>query len=156
MRISNVMQRPCSAPTASDSHGFVDRPLELLQHVDIFLMTSALEGIPRSLMEAMAMAKPVVAFDIPGVDQLVTHGETGLLAPFGDVDALAAHCTRLLHEPALARQLADNGRAYVLERFSAHRMAQEYTSLYRHLVGGESSDPSAAAGEPDATIDRAA
>jgi glycosyltransferase involved in cell wall biosynthesis len=72
--------------------GFRSDRLELLSRFDLFVMTSSLEGIPRCIMEAMAVGVPVVAYDIPGVDQLVKHGETGLLAPLGDVNALAKCC----------------------------------------------------------------
>ena len=70
--------------------GFRSDRLELLSKFSLFVMTSSLEGIPRCMMEAMAVGIPVVAYDIPGVDQLVEHGKTGLLAPFGDKAALAA------------------------------------------------------------------
>ena len=72
--------------------GFQDNRLEWLKTFDIFVITSTLEGIPRCLMEAMAMGVPAAAYDIPGVDQLIIHGETGLLAPLGDKQALAEYC----------------------------------------------------------------
>ena len=64
--------------------GFVNDPLQHLSGFDLFVMTSTLEGIPRCLMESMAMGVPVAAYDIPGVDQLIEHKSTGLLAPLGD------------------------------------------------------------------------
>ncbi len=66
--------------------GFRADRLERLSGFNLFVMTSSLEGIPRCMMEAMAMGVPIVAYDIPGVDQLIEHGKTGLLAPHGDLD----------------------------------------------------------------------
>jgi glycosyltransferase involved in cell wall biosynthesis len=114
--------------------GFRSDRLELLSRFDLFVMTSSLEGIPRCIMEAMAVGVPVVAYDIPGVDQLVKHGETGLLAPLGDVNALAKCCDQVLTNPELALRLSANARKLVDEHFSAARMAREYEALFAQLV----------------------
>jgi len=97
-------------------------------------MTSSLEGIPRCLMEAMAVGVPVVAYDIPGVDQLVDHEVTGLLAPFGDEDALLACCQRMLSDQELAERVVSNARKKVETVYSARRMASEYEELFSKLV----------------------
>jgi len=114
--------------------GFCMDRLQRLAGFDLFVMTSSLEGIPRCLMEAMAMGVPVAAYDIPGVDQLIEHETTGLLASHGDIDGLTACCERLLSEPELAARLAAAGRQRVLTGFSAEAMAQAYTILFRELV----------------------
>lgn len=114
--------------------GFRSDRLALLSKFDLFVMTSSLEGIPRCMMEAMAVGVPVVAYDIPGVDQLVTHGETGLLAPLGDKAALMECCKRVLDDAEIAATLVSNARSRVLERFSAERMANEYEVLFRKLL----------------------
>ncbi|WP_417538427.1 glycosyltransferase family 4 protein [Marinobacter sp.] len=115
--------------------GFRSDRLELLSKFSLFVMTSSLEGIPRCMMEAMAVGIPVVAYDIPGVDQLVEHGKTGLLAPFGDKAALAACCKQVLEDPELAATLSQNAREMVHARYSAARMADEYEALFRELTG---------------------
>lgn len=117
--------------------GFRSDRLELLSRFTLFVMTSSLEGIPRCMMEAMAIGVPVVAFDIPGVDQLVEHEVTGLLAPLGDVPALAACCQRLLDDPGFAKRLAGNARTKIDQMYSARRMADEYENLFRQLLGRE-------------------
>ncbi|MHA7816377.1 MAG: glycosyltransferase [Pseudohaliea sp.] len=119
--------------------GFREDRLALLHSFDLFAMTSTLEGIPRCLMEACAMGVPVAAFDIPGIDQLVRHEETGLLAAPGDSDTLAGHWNRLLDDAALAARLGEAARAFVHAHYSAQRMADEYTALFRQLArpGGE-------------------
>lgn len=110
--------------------GFRDDRLQLLAQFDCFVMTSSLEGIPRCLMEAMAANVCVTAFNIPGVDALIHHEQTGLLAEFGDVAGLEALWTRLYQQPELKKTLAQQGQAYVYQHFSAGAMAQAYNELY--------------------------
>lgn len=132
-----------SSVNAVEFLGFRSDRLALLSKFSLFVMTSSLEGIPRCMMEAMAVGVPVVAYDIPGVDQLVEHGKTGLLAPFGDKAALAACCKKVLGDPELAATLSRNAREMVNVRYSAARMASEYENLFRKLTGKaqETSSP---------------
>jgi glycosyltransferase involved in cell wall biosynthesis len=115
--------------------GYRSDRLKLVQQMDLFCMTSSLEGIPRCLMEAMALEVPVAAFDIPGVDKLILNEKTGLLAQFGDLEALKACWERILYNGNLGQELASNGRRHIEENFSAKRMADEYTALYREVAG---------------------
>jgi glycosyltransferase involved in cell wall biosynthesis len=117
-----------------DFLGFRNDRLELLQSFDLFVMTSTLEGIPRCLMEACAMGIPVAAYNIPGIDQLITHEDSGLLAPPGERDLLKTYWEKLLFNPQYAQQIADNARQYVYKHYSAQRMAREYLDLFKHLV----------------------
>ncbi|MDB3935098.1 glycosyltransferase [Granulosicoccus sp.] len=114
--------------------GFVEDRFKLMRELDLFVMTSESEGIPRCLMEAHVLELPIAAYDIEGVDQLVCNGKTGLLAPLGDRAALASRCRELLDNPDWAAELAANGRRLVEEKFSAERMAHEYTSLYENTL----------------------
>lgn len=134
---SELEQQAASSPSASavEFLGFREDRLNLLSQFSLFVMTSSLEGIPRCMMEAMAVGTPVVAYDIPGVDQLIVHGETGMLAPLGDRDALAHCCRQVLDDPALAMRLTANARKLIDERYSAARMAGEYEVLFAHLSG---------------------
>jgi glycosyltransferase involved in cell wall biosynthesis len=135
--LRNELEKNARSLPAGDAIVFLgyrkDR-LEILKELDIFSMTSSLEGIPRCMMEAMALEVPVAAFEIPGVDQLIHDGRTGLLAPFGDVDALAACWERLLADEKLSARIGQAGRKHILDHFSAQRMADEYTALYREMV----------------------
>jgi glycosyltransferase involved in cell wall biosynthesis len=117
-----------------DFLGFRDDRLELLQSFDLFVMTSTLEGIPRCLMEACAMGIPVAAYDIPGVDQLITHEKTGLLATLGDKNTLGTYWEKLLFDEQYATYLAENARQYVQTHYSANRMANEYFDLFKLLT----------------------
>ncbi|HVK99733.1 MAG TPA: glycosyltransferase [Dongiaceae bacterium] len=132
--LEQYTQKLASRP-AIEFLGFRNDRLEWLQSFDLFVMTSTLEGIPRCLMETMAMGVPVAAYAIPGIDQLVIHDKTGVLAPLGEKQALAEQWERLLFEPDLSRRIVDNARDFVWNHFSGARMAKEYTDLFRDMVG---------------------
>lgn len=138
--------RALSSGDAIEFLGFRADRLERLTRFGLFVMTSSLEGIPRCMMEAMALRVPVVAYDIPGVDQLVEHGRTGLLAPHGDKIALEACCKELIENPERAKELASNARQLIEEQYSAGRMAREYEVLFRELIGQPSKKPARQAG----------
>jgi glycosyltransferase involved in cell wall biosynthesis len=117
--------------------GFRDDRLALLKSFDLFVMTSTLEGIPRCLMEATAAGIPVAAYNIPGIDQLITHNETGLLATLGDKETLLGYWEELLFNSDKATLLADAAKEYVYKHYSANRMADEYNELFNELVGAK-------------------
>lgn len=114
--------------------GYRDDRLAYLKSFDIFAMTSTLEGIPRCLMEACAMGIPVVSYDIDGVDQLITHNETGLLAPLKDKEKLEELFLQVYDKPEDAQQLGQKAIEYVNKHYAASRMAQEYLVLFNHLL----------------------
>jgi len=114
--------------------GFRDDRLEWLQSFDLFVMTSLLEGIPRCVMETMAMGVPVAAYDIAGVDQLITHNETGLLADLNDKIALEQHWETLLFDAEFSEGIINKARDFVYKNYSAQRMANEYTEIFNSLV----------------------
>lgn len=118
-----------------DFLGFRDDRLSLLKSFDLFAMTSTLEGIPRCLMEAAAANIPVAAFDIPGIDQIIKHNDTGLLATLGDNESLTAHWETLLFDEDSAKKMTNNAKDYVYQHYSANRMADEYTALFKEALG---------------------
>jgi glycosyltransferase involved in cell wall biosynthesis len=95
---------------------------------DVVLLPSHTEGLPRSLMEAMALAKPVVATKVGGIPELVRNGIDGLLVDPGDVDALAC-ALQPLRDPLLRRQMGWTGQRRVLDRFSLRRQAHEFSDI---------------------------
>jgi glycosyltransferase involved in cell wall biosynthesis len=105
----------------------------LLRSFDVFALPSTTEGLPLVLLEAMAAGVPVVATPVGGVPELVADGETGLLVPPGDADALEAAIRRLLDEPETARRLAANALAQVEERFSERVMGERVLAVYEDL-----------------------
>lgn len=114
--------------------GFRDDRLELIQKFDMFCMTSELEGIPRCLMESMSLNTPVVAYKIPGVDQLIKHEVNGLLATYGDISSLSIQILRMIEDHPLRLELTIKGKQIIEERFSARRMAEEYITLFDRLI----------------------
>lgn len=108
------------------------------QIMDVFALTSALEGTPLVLLEAWSAGLPAIASAVGGVPDLITHGANGLLFPPGDEDALVAGLTELLAAPDRARRMGEIARQEVRERYSLHRMADEYNRHYQSLLNGVS------------------
>ena len=130
-----VYAKTLSSADAIDFLGFRNDRLQLLRDFDLFVMTSTLEGIPRCLMEACAMEIPVSAYNIAGIDQLITHEDSGLLATLHDSQQLEQDWVRLLDDTVYAEELAANAKAFVEKHFSAQRMANEYYDLFKQLKG---------------------
>lgn len=103
----------------------------LLARCDAAVLTSLKEGIPRAVLEPMAMALPVVATRVPGTREAVRHGESGWLVPLGDAEALAAALGRLRDEPELRARLGARGRAIAVEEHDERTMITTLQSLYR-------------------------
>ena len=102
--------------------------------MDIFCLASAREGLPRVILEAMLLGKPVVATDIPGCRELVRHGETGYLVPHGDVAALADALSRLLANPELRTKFGQRGREIVLAEHSIERYVHGVTQVFDEVL----------------------
>jgi L-malate glycosyltransferase len=110
--------------------GHRDDVAAILQQSGIFVLPSAMEAFPNSVMEAMASGLPVVATDVGGIPELVSHEHTGLLVPSGDERALATALLRLIDDEALASRLGASARASIADRFSFARMLHGFESLY--------------------------
>ncbi len=108
---------------------------ELLQLFDVFTLSSLIEGLPISLLEAMASACPVVATRIPGVDELVSD-DAGILVPHSSPREQAAALVRVLTENRLAERLGQGGRDRVLQQFSFDAMIRSYLSCYDDVLHG--------------------
>jgi glycosyltransferase involved in cell wall biosynthesis len=106
----------------------------LLAAADLFVLSSRSEGLPLSILEAMAAGLPVVASSVGGVPELVLDGETGLLVPPGDSRSLAQAIERLLADPALRGRLGAAGRARVAEHFDLASTQRAHLDLYRSLL----------------------
>jgi glycosyltransferase involved in cell wall biosynthesis len=105
---------------------------QLLAGSDIFVLSSASEGLPMSLLEAMAAGLPVVASAVGGVPELV--GDAGLLVPPRDHQALAEAIARLIADPALRRELGAAGRRRVETEFSLEEFRAAHVALYERLL----------------------
>lgn len=102
--------------------------------IDVSVLSSLNEGTPVALIEAMAAARPVIATDVGGVRDIVTHGETGLVVPSGDTPALAAAMERLAGDAAGRAALGRAAREAVRTRFSRERLETEISRSYRRVL----------------------
>ena len=107
---------------------------EYLEAADAGLYTSEYESFGLSILETAFYGKPVVAFDVGGIPEVV--GDSCPLYPFGDLSAAAAALDALAESPDLARELGERSRNRALERFSADRIVPRYEALYRRVVAG--------------------
>lgn len=103
---------------------------------DLFLSASRVEGLPVTVLEAMAAELPVVASDIPGTREVVVSGETGLLYPQGSSAGLAAALDRLA-SPERRERWGMNGYVRVAEAFDVRTMSASYRQLYKSLLQRE-------------------
>jgi glycosyltransferase involved in cell wall biosynthesis len=111
------------------------RDLEnVLPVFDLFLHTSATEGCPNSILEAMAAGIPVVATAAGGTPEVVTDGETGYVAPVGDVAALAERASALLADPGMRLRMGQAGARRARERFSARAMVEATAAIYEEVM----------------------
>ncbi len=104
---------------------------ELLSIMDVFAFPSHREGFPRSLMEAAAMGVGLVATDIRGNREVVKHGETGLLVPLKDSDALAKGVLTLLNSADYRRSLTTNAMQLAKENFDEQKVFQRVADTYK-------------------------
>jgi glycosyltransferase involved in cell wall biosynthesis len=101
---------------------------------DIFAMPSFHEPFGLVFLEAMAMKRPVVALDNGGTPEVVEHGQTGLLSPARDVNALASNILTLLRDPALRARMGELGRRRVETLFSPGRLARDVERVYASVA----------------------
>jgi glycosyltransferase involved in cell wall biosynthesis len=106
-----------------------DEVRERLLRADVFVLASAWEGMPGSALEAMAVGLPVVATDVTGTNEVVVHGETGLLVPPDDPVALATALATMLTDAGLCRSLGAAARRRVAAVFSVDRLVRERTTF---------------------------
>jgi glycosyltransferase involved in cell wall biosynthesis len=106
----------------------------LLALFDVLAVPSEWEAFGIVNLEAMASAKPVVAFDTDGIPEAIVHGETGLLVPHRDSRALASAIAQLLDDALLRRRMGAAGRQKVEQRFDVRRMTQKLESFYENVT----------------------
>jgi glycosyltransferase involved in cell wall biosynthesis len=140
-----------SAPAVGAPHAVVCLPFTtdvapLYRLLDAALLPSRMEGFSQSLLEAMALGKPVIASAAGGNPELVTDGVDGLLVPPLDPAAWAAALERVLADAALATRLGEAARRTARERFSLQRTVSRTLELYRSLLPVATLAPAAPQG----------
>jgi glycosyltransferase involved in cell wall biosynthesis len=114
--------------------GHVDDIPALWARAHIAVLPSRREGLPKSLLEAAACGRPMVATDVPGCREIVRPGETGLLVPFDDAPALADAIEQIAASPDLRAHYGAAARRLAVERFSADAIGRQTVDLYCTLV----------------------
>jgi glycosyltransferase involved in cell wall biosynthesis len=110
--------------------GFVSDMKSFNETIDIFALTSLWEGFGQAQVEAMEARKPVVAWNVSSMPEVVLDGQTGYLCPVGDTEAFAARLLALMRDAELRKELGENGRARVIEQFG---MQKTFADLERCL-----------------------
>lgn len=106
----------------------------LLSAADVVTLTSRWEGLPYSLLEAGAMARPAVAAAVNGVPEVILHGVTGLVVPAGRPEAIAEAVLTLLNDPSRARAMGLAAQQRVRETFDVRRTAEEVMGIYQEVI----------------------
>jgi glycosyltransferase involved in cell wall biosynthesis len=128
-----------------------DRIAALMHEADVLTLQSVMtpsgmsEGIPVSLMEAMAAGLPVIASSIRGIPELVEHGRTGLLIPDGDAVALTEALMKIYSSPELARALGSRGRERVIQNYNLRANTQLKALLFEEGALARITTPTAVA-----------
>jgi len=107
---------------------------KLVADFDLFVLPSINEGLGLSLLEAMALGKPVIATEVGGIPEVIKNGKNGLLIPPGDEKALAMAILKILSSKDFSRKLGQVAKETVYEKFSAISMAQKTVELYDDIL----------------------
>jgi glycosyltransferase involved in cell wall biosynthesis len=127
--------------------------------MDVFVLPSLNEGLPMTILEAMAARKPIIATRVGAIPTVINDGETGLLVEPGDEVGLTRAIAELLGNPNLCCQLAQSARARVEQNYTAAAMKQRYRELYqavlkrcagRHVSAAAANNPHPAHGSSSA------
>ena len=118
--------------------GYIDDARSLIRDTSVLFLCSEWEGVPRTILEAMAMGVPVVASRVGGIPELIEDGKNGYLIPFDDhyIEASGRRILSLLADQDKCRQIAVDNRLKAEQRFSIRHMIHEYDRVFCRL--GES------------------
>jgi len=114
--------------------GIRDDVPDLLRAMDVFVLTSLWEGLPRVVLQALATGVPVIAYDTAGIREAVIEGVNGHVVPPGDVDGLVARVGRLVDDEALRRRLSEAASGGFDQSFSEDAMIRDLEALYGELT----------------------
>jgi len=113
--------------------GFREDIPQILSSLDLFVLSSYLEGLGSSILDAMACRLPVVATKVGGIPEVVIHGETGILVPPRNPQAIARAILKLYNNRNLASRLGQRGYQVVHQKYSSEAMAERIVRLYERL-----------------------
>ena len=119
--------------------GHRDDAPRVLRALDVYVSSSWSEGLGTSVLEGLACGVPVVATLAGGAAEMVLDGETGLLIPARDPEALAGGIVRMLCDKALAQTVVANAKAHVLAHFTVDKMVEGNIAVYEGLLEDRAS-----------------
>jgi glycosyltransferase involved in cell wall biosynthesis len=105
-------------------------PERMMGAMDIFLLTSLWEGLPRVLPQAMAMGLPVIAYQADGTGEIIQHAKSGYLCPPGDIHKAVEYCCQLIDNPPIRMGMGELGRKTAIEKFNLSDMLVQIEALY--------------------------
>ena len=114
--------------------GHVEDIRQVWERAHFAVLASRREGLPKSLLEAAACARPMIATDTPGCREIAIEGETALTVPVDDAEALAAAMIRMAEDAEMRSRFGKRARELVEAKFSSARIGEEIVALYRSLV----------------------
>jgi N-acetyl-alpha-D-glucosaminyl L-malate synthase BshA len=114
--------------------GNVKRVQEIVGRADLFLLPSEDESFGLAALEAMSCGVPVVATNVGGLKELISHGVDGYLTEVGDPEALANYSLEILQNPELQEELGSNARAKVLKTYTPDKIVPQYEDLYKEIL----------------------
>jgi glycosyltransferase involved in cell wall biosynthesis len=114
--------------------GFRQDIPRLLAAMDLYVQSSTNEGLPLSILEAMAAGKTVISTNVGAAHEVLTHQKTGILIPPGSSQAIGAAVVNLLDHPDKRAALAQAGRDHVLQEFGVQKMVEGYRRVYETLA----------------------
>ncbi len=103
---------------------------QVMSAIDIFVLTSLWEGLPRVLVQAAALGKPIVTFDIEGAQELVKNKVNGFVVPLKDTDSLREKCEYLINDIDKAKDMGKLGQSYVTEDWMIEKMVEQIEKVY--------------------------
>ena len=115
--------------------GYRDDIASLTAMSDIYVLPSYREGVPRTLIEAASMAKPIITTDTVGCREVVADGENGYLIPIKDAQALAQKIAYLAAHPQVRKIMGENGRIRAISEFDIKSVVEQYMKMYDRFEG---------------------
>jgi glycosyltransferase involved in cell wall biosynthesis len=107
---------------------------DLLSIMDIFMITSLWEGLPRTVLQAMVKGIPIISYKVGGIPEIVREGITGYLCDPKDILTMAKRCSLLLNNPLHREEMGKKGQSFVTEEFDLPNMIDQISNLYEKLI----------------------
>jgi glycosyltransferase involved in cell wall biosynthesis len=114
--------------------GFIDDIRSILKIIDLLVVPSILEGFPMIILEAMAMAKPIIATNIEGITEQIEDSVTGYLVRPGNHEEISEAVMNLINEQEKGNKLGKNAREFVIEKFTIENMVKKVEEVYEELL----------------------